>query len=419
MSSLWKSTIAAVPELERWIAGSSTDLEAGRLPRPAWPIVAGAVARACAERRRPVLILVPSPDRFADELRPWLAGHPPVRVFAEIGISFLDRPPAFDESVNKRLEALASLANDEAAVIVSSRRAITRQTISPRNLAEGSVLLAPGRGPDPVTVAKRLVELGYSREALVEGRGQFSLRGGILDVFPTAADAPVRAEWVGDVIETLRLFDPENQRSVMGVPEASIRTGRELLLGPERGAAAVARLRKSVSLLALRADVLSDWEDELARLESGAAFPGVEYYAAYLDPSRPSLLDHVPAEAAVLDFDPERQLADARSLIEEAQMLAAAEAGGAELPGGFALPMVGLDRLDDLAGRSRLRLKAGEAGAGAVDFGWVGLEPLVGRPRAVADLAALAERATVIFATEQEERLRALLDENGVKAEVP
>ncbi|HEV2034438.1 MAG TPA: hypothetical protein VGU71_09620, partial [Candidatus Dormibacteraeota bacterium] len=67
MRSLWKSTIAAAPELERWISGSSTDLEVGRLPRPAWPIVAGAIARACAALRRPVLILVPAPERFADE----------------------------------------------------------------------------------------------------------------------------------------------------------------------------------------------------------------------------------------------------------------------------------------------------------------------------------------------------------------
>ena len=96
---LWKGTIASAPELERWVGGSLQDLEVGRLPRPAWPIVAGAVARACAAARRPVLMLVSAPDRFADELRPWLAGYPPVRVFAEIGISFLDRPPAFDLSL--------------------------------------------------------------------------------------------------------------------------------------------------------------------------------------------------------------------------------------------------------------------------------------------------------------------------------
>ncbi|MHB8612971.1 MAG: transcription-repair coupling factor [Candidatus Dormibacteraceae bacterium] len=394
----------------------------GRLPRPAWPIIAGSVVRALAALRRPVLILVPAPERFAEELRPWLAGHPPVHVFAEIAVSLLDRPPAFDESVNKRLEALAALSRageEPGVVVVSSRRAITRQTISPRDLLEGTIELAPGKGPDPIAVALRLVELGYSREPLVEDRGQFSLRGGILDVFPAAADAPVRAEWAGDVIETLRIFDPENQRSVMAIPEASIRTGRELLLGRARGAAAVARLRESISLASLRADVDADWEDELARLESGAAFPGVEFYAGYLDPSRPSLLEHVPAAAAVLDFEAERQLGDARTLIEEAEMLAAAESGGGELPLGFVLPAVGVERLSELAGRFRLLLTAGEPGAAAIDLGWNAAEALVGRPRAAAELAAVSESATVIFATEQDERLRAFLDEGGVKAAVP
>src|SRR5207248_10168520 len=140
----------------------------------------------------------------------------------------------------RRLEALAALASADRIppVVVSSRRALTRQTISRRDLRDTSITLRPGEGPDPIAVAGRLVELGYSREPLVEERGQFSLRGGILDVFPAAADAPVRAEWAGESVETLRLFDPENQRSVMPIPEVTIRTGRELLIGPERGAEA-------------------------------------------------------------------------------------------------------------------------------------------------------------------------------------
>ena len=289
-------------------------------------------------------------------------------------------------------------------------------TISPAELAEGTLVLSPGAGPDPVAVAGRLVELGYAREALVEDRGQFSVRGGILDVFPAAADAPVRAEWSGDVVETLRLFDPENQRSVMAIPKISIRTGRELLLGPRRGFAAVARLREAVSLGTMRADVRGDWEDELVRLEAGAAFPGVEYYSAYLDPARPSLLDHLPEGVVVLDFEADRQRADARSVIEETEMLAAAEAGGGELPRGFALPIVTLDRLDDLSRRHRLRITAGEVDGDALDLGWVDGVPFVGRPRALADAVSLAGSSTVVMATEQPERLAALLDEGKVKA---
>ncbi len=364
-----------------------------------------------------MLILVTAPERFADELRPWLSGRPATSVFAEVTVSFLDRPPAFDESVNKRLEALSALARaaKEPGVVVASRRAITRQTISPKDLEAATLSLAPGKGPDPISIASRLVELGYSREPLVEARGQFSLRGGILDVFPTAADSPFRAEWSGDVIETLRLFDPENQRSVMAIPDATIMTGKELLLGPDRGANAVAGIRESLSFESMRGDVRSEWEDEMTRLSAGAAFPGVEFYASYLDPTHPSLLDHLPADAVILDFEPDRQRAEARTMLEETDMLAAAEAGGGELPRGFSLPIVRADRLDDFGNRSRVQLTASEAGADALDLGWVEGEPLVGQSRALAGLAARSDSAAVVMATEQEERLRAFLAESGVK----
>ena len=413
MTALWEAVARSDPKLERWLARGVSELEVARLPRPAWPIVAASVARAATGNGKTVLVLAPGPDRFADELRLWLAGRPSTYVFAEVAVSFLDRPPAFDEAVNRRLEALAALASAEPTVVVSSRRAVTRQTISHRDLAESTVVLRPGQGPDPVTVAAQLVELGYSREPLVEERGQFSLRGGILDVFPSAADAPVRAEWVGDTVETLRVFDVENQRSVMAVDEVIVRTGRELLLGPRRGAAAVRRLREALSLDSLRGDVLSEWEDELTRLEAGAAFAGVEFFAAYLDPERPSLLEHVPRDAVILDFEPRRQLADARTLLDETAMLAAAEATGGELPRQFVLPTV--EKVDDFAGRGRLTVTSGEGEAEAIDLGWFQGEPLVGQPRALAGFAGRSEEAAMVFATEQDERLRALLDEAGVR----
>ena len=420
MTSLWRAALGSEPRLDGWVARGHGELRVARLSRSAWPIVAGAIARGLTERNKSALILVQDPERFADECRLWLNGQPPSYVFAEVGVSFLDRPPAFDESVNRRLEALTALASADKtpAVVVSSRRALTRQTISRSDLVDTTVILRPGDGPDPITVAGRLVELGYTREQLVEERGQFSLRGGILDVYPSVAyapsapDAPVRAEWAGDVVDTLRLFDPDNQRSVMPVGEVTIRTGRELLLGPERGAAAVARLRGSVSLDSLRGDVRSEWEDELTRLGAGAAFAGVEFYAAYLDPSRPSLIDHLPEDAVIIDLEPARQRADARTLLDEAAMLAAAEAGGGELPRQFKLPTV--DRADDFGARPRLTITSGEGAEDAIDLGWFEGEPLVGQPRALAGFAARSDGATIVFATEQDERLRALLDEAGV-----
>ena len=410
--------MAASPDLQRWLGDPVSRFRISRLPRAAWPIVAGSIARATIAAGRSLLILTSAPERFADDLRPWLAGDPPTYVFAEVAVSFLDRPPAFDEAVNRRLEALAALAGDadhERCVVVSSRRAAARATISPRDLQRGTIELLAGHGPDPVSVAERLVELGYAREPLVEEPGQFSLRGGILDVFPAGADAPALAEWLGDTIDTLRVFDPSNQRSVMGLALVVVRPGRELLMGPERGAAAVARLRKELDLDSLRSDVRADWEDDLARLEAGSSFPGVEFYSAYLEPSRPTLMDHVPPGTVILDLEPARQRSDAHTIHEETVMLAAAESANGELPKAFALPMVPMDRLEPSGDHALVEVTVGEIDAPAADLGWIDSEPLVGRPHALADAAALAETATVLIATEQPERLQALLEADRVR----
>ena len=417
MRPLWSTVLGAAPELESWLARPEGRLRVARLPRAAWAPGAAAVARAALGAGRPLLVLVAMPDRFAQELRPWLAGRPQTNVFAEVGVSFLDRPPAFDPAVNQRLEAVAAIAR-ERCVVVSSRRAAARMTISPADERGRSLLLVPGRGPGPVAVAESLVELGYSREPLVEEAGQFSLRGGILDVFPAGADSPARAEWFGDTIDTLRVFDPENQRSVMALPEVEVHAGRELLIGPTRGAAAARRLRQSLQLDSLRSDVRADWEDDLARLESGASFPGVEFYSAYLEPTRPSLLDHLPPGTPVLDFEPQRQLADVRSIHEETAMLAAAEAANGELPKGFELALVPLERLALEPSQPAIEVTAGESTADAIDLGWTEAEPLVGRQHPLSDLAALSQSAAVVIATEQSERVQALIEAEKIHAPV-
>ncbi len=419
MSTLWERTFDGA--LRDWLGKPGAALRAGRLPRAAWPVVLSAIARGAAAAGRPVLVLCPGPARSLAELRLWLGGHPSVYHFAEVTVSFLDRPPAFDETVSLRLEALAALAGSresgEPCVVVSSRRAMMRMTVGREDLAATTLLLKPGIQADPISLAGRLVELGYAREPLAETAGQFALRGGILDVFPAAARSPVRAEFFGSELETLRLYDPGNQRSVMAVPQMTVRPGRELLLGPERGAAAAGALRSGAALENLRADVRAEWEEDLERLAAGEAFPGVELYGAYLDERRPSLLDHLPDGAVVVDLEPERQLADARELQAETVMLAQAEARDDELPRGFVAPLVAVDRLADLGrgGRSVLTASAADV-EGSVDLGWRELEPLVGRPRAVAGLAAAAQTATVVLASEQGERVEVLLREAGVRA---
>lgn len=414
MSALWERTFEGA--LRDWLARSGGTPRSGRLPRSAWPLVVSAVARAAAREGRPLLVLCPGPARLVGDLRPWLAGRPAVYHFAEVTVSFLDRPPAFDEAVSLRMEALAALATPgEPSVVVSSRRAMMRMTVAPEELAATTVVLRPGVEADPTDLAVRLVELGYTREPLAETAGQFALRGGILDVFPAAARSPVRAEFFGTTLETLRLYDPGNQRSVMSVPQVTVRPGRELLLGPERGASAAARFRESADLEDLRADVRSEWEEDLERLAAGGAFPGVELYGAYLDSRLPSLLDHLPANAVAVDLEPDRQLASARGLEAETLMLAEAESGDGELPRGFLPPMVVVERLrEPAAGRSLFTASASDLDGG-IDLGWRDLEPVAGLPMAIRELGEAAADAMVVLASEQAERVESLLAEAGVR----
>src|SRR5258708_10559939 len=132
--TLWQSAVAAGRGLERWLRSPQGRIQVARLPRAAWPIVAGAIARAANTGGRSLLVLVQSPDRFIEELRPWLAGRPQAFVFAEVGTSFLDRPPAFDPAVNQRLAAIPALTADplqERSVVPPPTRPIMRMTISP------------------------------------------------------------------------------------------------------------------------------------------------------------------------------------------------------------------------------------------------------------------------------------------------
>jgi len=97
MTELWKQV------LEDQAFGTGGSVALAQLPPGAWALVTGALARRAAGQGVSTLVLVRHPERFLAELRPWLAGTPAGYLFAVVGISFLDRPPAFDPAVGQRL----------------------------------------------------------------------------------------------------------------------------------------------------------------------------------------------------------------------------------------------------------------------------------------------------------------------------
>ncbi len=128
-----------------------------------------------------------------------------------------------------RARALYAIGSGTARVVVASASALLPKVSGVDRLLAASVELTPGRDLSPVALADILVDAGFSREDPVDEHGEFAVRGGIVDVYPPAEAYPVRLEYAGDTIESLRSFDPATQRSMAALDRLSIVPLRECL----------------------------------------------------------------------------------------------------------------------------------------------------------------------------------------------
>ncbi|MBI3812676.1 MAG: transcription-repair coupling factor [Nitrospirae bacterium] len=115
--------------------------------------------------------------------------------------------------IRQRMQALWRIAANQSKIVVSSVPAVMQRVIGPAALRESMISMDVGQSTDRDHLIESLIGLGYSRTESVRHPGEFSLRGGIMDLFSTAGYEPLRIEWSGDRIETIRTFDPETQIS--------------------------------------------------------------------------------------------------------------------------------------------------------------------------------------------------------------
>jgi len=128
-----------------------------------------------------------------------------------------------------RARALHALGRGTARVIVASASALLPRVSAPARLLGASIDLKPGQDIAPTDLAELLVDAGFSREDPADEHGEFAQRGGIVDVFPAGEIYPVRLEFIGDTIETLRTYDPGSQRSIAPIDQVSIVPLRDVL----------------------------------------------------------------------------------------------------------------------------------------------------------------------------------------------
>jgi len=134
--------------------------------------------------------------------------------------------PHFDVA-SARARALHALAAGHARIVVTSAGALLPRLPAPETLIASALELKPGDDIDLMELAEILVRAGFTREDPVDQHGEFSVRGGVADIFPAGDRLPVRLEFVGDTIESIRQFDPATQRSVAALDQVTVTPVRE------------------------------------------------------------------------------------------------------------------------------------------------------------------------------------------------
>lgn len=345
----------ALAEAVRAAAGGTHHLDLVG-PPSARPFAAAALARS----GRPVLA-VTATGREAEDLAAALRSLlPPDGVVEYPAWETLphERLSPRSDTVGRRLAVLRRLAHpempgedadaDPAAGPVQVVVAPVRSVLQPQVAGLGDlepVALKAGRSADLGDVVERLAAAAYSRVELVEKRGEFAVRGGILDVFPPTEEHPLRVEFWGDDVEEIRFFKVADQRS-LEVAEHGLWAPpcRELLLTATVRARAAALAGEHPELGGL-----------LGKIAEGIAVEGMESLAPVLVDEMELLLDVMPAGSLTLVCDPERVRTRAADLVatshEFLQASWAASAGGGEAP--IDVGAASLRRLADVRDHAR------------------------------------------------------------------
>jgi transcription-repair coupling factor (superfamily II helicase) len=276
---------------------------------------AAVLAKLYQDHDGPVILLTGRVDRavaWQQMLESWLPPHIVPLRFPEPTPLPYDRGPWSERARRDRLSILTALAapqhplvpeTPDPPLVIASARAFLQKTLPLRRFITATSVLRVGQELD---IEKRLEswrEVGYTPVSVVEEAGQFSRRGGILDIFPVSAMYPVRIELFGDEIDTLRYFDPATQRSVDS--DFSDTAGR-VLVPPAREVLPSLLQDYAATWEAegeSEADGLPSWRDDIAPMLAGNAFPNLEFYLPLVYPQPASLLDYAAQDTLLVIDD--------------------------------------------------------------------------------------------------------------------
>ncbi len=253
-------------------------------------------------------------ERLARELGFFLGEKSSVTLYPSGEAEPYERISPSAESMGKRWNVRHRLlAEGKPQIVVASLKALLKRVPPRRIHAREALFLSPGEEIRREEWIERLPQIGYSRVGLVHEVGEFAVRGHLVDLFSPGASVPLRIEFFGDRVESIRAFDPETQRSLETVPQGLIVPVKDVLLRPEFIREAEKRLKNSLLLDPQTADAAGEL---LEKIEQGVPIPAVDLFSPFFYDRLESLFDFLPAKT-VLVLDEPPDLEEAFSRFEE------------------------------------------------------------------------------------------------------
>lgn len=297
------------------------------------------IAALYSRLKLPVLLVTAQPEnakRLYEQVGVWLDSRS-LDIYPEPDTLSYQRIIADFNIEQDRLQVLYSLINPQRRTppfIICSVPALLQKTTAKAEFAAACHTLVNGSEVDPVALMHKWQEIGYQLENIVETPGTISRRGGIVDIFPPTTESPVRLEFFGNTIESIRLFDTASQRSLKVIQSVDICPANEIL--PWMNKPNILRLFKDLDISSCSPEVKEQYQQDIALVAEGQRPANLSFYASLFNSG--CLLDYLPDNTLII-MDELKQIRDEIKYMEEQDAdLRAQKIEAGELPVNFPYP---------------------------------------------------------------------------------
>ncbi len=211
---------------------------------------------------------------------------------------------------NARLSVLDKILTDPETIVVASVEALLTYTAHRERFRDSIIEIATGIEAGTDELIKALAEMGYKREEMIEGVGQFSVRGGILDVFSPNCENPVRIEFWGDEVDSIREFEVDSQRTIENIDSVRIIPATEALYTEKRRDEIILELERRLESAKkgkkASEEYIKNLETDIDLFRENFLFPSIDKYISLIYGKIPRLTDYFNEDSLVFVPDPKR-----------------------------------------------------------------------------------------------------------------